>query len=96
MKIKKRTGDTSTIRKVMDNDKCIGILGTVEDLKRVGIIVAPAEPVGTEYQWVFIKAGEDGKAPDTKTMQLTLYVDRQELLDDIGYVADAPANSDKA
>lgn len=96
MKLKKRTGDTSTIRKVVDEGKCIGILGTVEDLQQVGIIVKPAEPASDAYKWVFIKAGEDGGAPDASTMQLTIYVDRQDLLDDIGYVPDAPAISENA
>lgn len=91
MKLKKRTGATSTIRKVVDDGKCIGILGTVEDLKQVGIIVTPTEPVSDDYAWVFIKAGADGSAPDMDTMKLTLYVDRQHLLDDIGYIPDAPA-----
>ena len=91
MKLKKRTGDTSTIRKVVDGGKCIGILGTVEDLNKVGIIVKPAEPTSDAYKWVFIKASEDGGAPDVSTMQLTIYVERQDLLDDIGYMPDAPA-----
>lgn len=40
MKLTKRKGDTSTVRKVWDDDKtrCYGVVGTIQDLIDCGIM----------------------------------------------------------
>lgn len=56
MKLTKKKGDESTIRKVYNDDKtiCYGVVGKIRDLLKEGILKWSDEP---DYLWLFLSFG---------------------------------------